>query len=142
MPCDKEADGVVVTKLDRLSRDVANFAGLLKQFRKKGRTVATLDLDIDTATANGEMIAHVLISLAQWERRIMGEQTKGALAELGRQGKHIGKPAITQLHSDLVNYITMRRGEGAGVSLIARELNEAGHSHRRASSSIRRPLQN
>lgn len=124
----KEAEGVVVTKLDRLSRDVADFATVLKQFRKKGWSVATLDLDIDTATTNGEMIAHVLMALAQWERRQIGDRTRAALAELKRQGKHIGRPSKTDLRGEVVNYITMRRDEGARISEIARELNEAGHT--------------
>ncbi|PVE67918.1 recombinase family protein [Microbacterium testaceum] len=124
----KEAQGVVVTKLDRLSRDVADFATVLKQFRKKNWSVATLDLDIDTATTNGEMIAHVLMALAQWERRQIGDRTRAALAELKRQGKpYGGRPSKTDLRGEVVNYITMRRDEGAGLSQIARELNEAGH---------------
>lgn len=122
----KQADGLVVTKLDRLSRDVADFATLLKRFRVKGWSVATLDLDIDTATANGEMIAHVLISLAQWERRIIGERTKAALAELKRQGKVLGRPAETPLDGEVARYIAEARARGDRVSHIARELNARG----------------
>ncbi|MEW1834535.1 recombinase family protein [Microbacterium sp. NPDC079995] len=125
---DGEAHGVIVTKLDRLSRDLPDFASTLGLFRKRGWSIAALDLDIDTATANGEMVANMLINLSQWERRTISERTKTALAELKRQGKPVGRPAVTSLDSDVVNYITMRRGEGARVSVIARELNEAGHT--------------
>ncbi|MFJ4036803.1 recombinase family protein [Microbacterium sp. NPDC090007] len=97
-----------------------------KQCHKKGWSVATLDLDM--ATTNGETIAHVLMALAQWERRQIGDRTRAALAELKRQEKpYGGRPSKTDLRGEVVNYITMRRDEGACVSPIARELNEAGH---------------
>lgn len=123
-----EAHGVIVTKLDRLSRDVPDFATTLARFRLNGWTIAALDLDIDTATANGEMIANMVINLSQWERRTISERTKTALAELKRQGKPVGRPSKTDLKGEVVNYITMRRDEGARISQIARELNEAGHT--------------
>jgi DNA invertase Pin-like site-specific DNA recombinase len=48
-----EADGLVVAKLNRLSRSVADFAGLLRLARKQGWSVVALDLGIDTGTMNG-----------------------------------------------------------------------------------------
>lgn len=125
---DGEAHGVIVTKLDRLSRDLPDFASTLALFRKRGWWIAAPDLDIDTAKPNGEMVANMLINLSRWERRMISERTTTALAELKRQGKPIGRPAATSLDSDVVNYITMRRGEGARVSVVAREINEAGHA--------------
>ncbi|WP_109211119.1 MULTISPECIES: recombinase family protein [Microbacterium] len=122
----KEADGIVVTKLDRLSRDVADFAATLKQFREKGWTIAALDFDIDTATTNGEMFANMLINLSQWERRTISDRTKAALAELKRQGKSVGRPALVPLDAPEVQYIDRARRRGETVSQIAAELNALG----------------
>ena len=121
-----EADGIVVTKLDRLSRDVADFAATLKQFREKGWTIAALDFDIDTATTNGEMFANMLINLSQWERRTISDRTRAALAELKRQGKPVGRPALMRLDSPEVRYVERARARGESVSSIARELNQLG----------------
>lgn len=75
------------------------------------------------------MIAQVLMALAKWERRQIGERTRAALAELKRHGKpYGGRPSKTDLRGEVVKHITIRRDEGARISQIARELNEAGHT--------------
>lgn len=119
----KKAEGVIVTKLDRLSRNLPDFAATLDDFRAKGWKIAALDMDIDTATANGEMVANMLITLSQWERRTISERTKSALAELKRQGRPVGRPALMALDSPAVRYVERARERGETPSQIARELN-------------------
>lgn len=76
-----KADGLVIAKLDRLSRSLLDFTGLMKRSREKGWQVVALALGVDTPTATGEMVANIMASLAEWERRMIGERTKTALAE-------------------------------------------------------------
>ena len=60
----RTADGLVVAKLDRLSRSVIDFAALLEWFEHVGAVLLALDLAIDTSTPSGRLIANVFASVA------------------------------------------------------------------------------
>jgi Resolvase, N terminal domain len=66
-------------KLDRLSRSLLDFASLMEDARREGWALVILDLGIDTTTPSGEMIANVMATFAQFERRLIGQRTKDAL---------------------------------------------------------------
>src|SRR5262249_44260183 len=74
-----EADALVVAKLDRLSRSLPDFWGLVEQSRRERWQLIALDLGVDTSTPSGEMLANVLASFAQFERRLIGQRTAEAL---------------------------------------------------------------
>ena len=82
----KRGDTLVVTRLDRLSRSVVDAGKLLELARRRGFNVVALDFGIDLGTPNGELVANVLTSVAQWETRIMGQRIKEALAEKRERG--------------------------------------------------------
>src|SRR5262245_24400317 len=86
-----EVSGIVVAKLDRLSRSIVDFGHLLEEARRKSFNVVALDLGLDLSTPQGELVANVIASVAQWERRIIGQRTKEALAVKKAQGKHLGR---------------------------------------------------
>ncbi|MET4781855.1 recombinase family protein [Glaciihabitans sp. UYNi722] len=116
------ADALVVAKLDRLSRSVPDFGRILEDARKEGWGVVVLDPNIDTTSANGELVLNVLISVAQWERRIIGERTKAALAVIRAKpdGKPLGRPRA--IPEDIVARMLRESGEGKSARQIAREL--------------------
>jgi hypothetical protein len=87
-----EAEALVVSKLDRLSRSLLDFAGLMERARKRGWSLVALDLGVDTSTPSGEMMASVLATFAQFERRLIGQRTKDALAVKRAQGVVLGRP--------------------------------------------------
>src|SRR5258708_28845018 len=87
-----EVEGLMVAKLDRLSRSVAHFSTLLERFRSKGWGLVILDLGIDTTTIMGEAMATMAATFAQVERRRIGERTKEALTVKKRQGVKLGRP--------------------------------------------------
>jgi DNA invertase Pin-like site-specific DNA recombinase len=60
-----EADGLVVAKLDRLTRSVVDFGDLLEWFDLAGAAFVALDLRLDTSTPTGAMVAHVLVVVAE-----------------------------------------------------------------------------
>src|SRR5207249_2688973 len=62
------ATALVVAKLDRLSRSLLDFAGLMERRRRRGWSLVALDLGVDTTTPNGQLIANVMASFAQFER--------------------------------------------------------------------------
>jgi DNA invertase Pin-like site-specific DNA recombinase len=119
-----EADGLVVAKLNRLSRSVADFAGLLRTATKQGWSVVALDLGIDTSTVNGRLVANIVMSVAEWEREIIAERTREALAEAKEQGVQLGRPVLVT--GDTVDLIRGLREAGHTLRAIAAVLNDQG----------------
>lgn len=116
-----EAAALVVAKLDRLSRSLLDFAALMEEARRKGWALVILDLGVDTTTPSGEMIANVMATFAQFERRLIGQRTKDALAVKRRQGVRLGRPR--SLPQDVVNRIAAERLAGASLAAVAHRLN-------------------
>src|SRR5437016_2852759 len=87
-----EASGLVVAKLDRLSRSMLDFAGVMATAQKQGWAVVALDCAVDTTTPAGEAMAHVLATFAQFERRLIGQRTREALAVKRAEGVRLGAP--------------------------------------------------
>lgn len=87
-----EATMLVVTKLDRLTRSVRDLGDLGERYFARGAALVSLGDSIDTSTASGRLVLHILGSVAQWEREAISERTKEALAELKRQGRKLGRP--------------------------------------------------
>jgi DNA invertase Pin-like site-specific DNA recombinase len=118
------ASTIVVGKLDRLSRSLVDFASLMARAQTHRWNLVALDLGIDLATAAGEFMADVMASAAQWERRIIGQRTRDALAVKKAQGVRLGRPQM--IAADLVARIRAAHDAGAGWSALARQLNEEG----------------
>lgn len=116
--------GIVVAKLDRLSRSLRDFADLMHRAQSRGWNLVALDLGVDLSTAAGEFMANVMASAAQWERRIIGQRTRESLAVKRAQGTKLGRPRA--LPQAVVERIVAARGAGDGWSAIARTLNDEG----------------
>lgn len=89
---DGAADILVVAKLDRLTRSVASLVSFLDRADGAQWSLVILDADVDTTTAAGRLVASVLGSVAEWERRVIGERTKAALATRRADGLRLGRP--------------------------------------------------
>ena len=76
----RQVSGIVVAKLDRLSRSVVDAGGLLEEARKRGFNIVALDFGLDLSMPQGELVANVLASVAQWERRIIAARIRDAFA--------------------------------------------------------------
>ncbi len=105
-----QADILAVAKLDRLSRSVLDFATLLEQSHRQGWALLALDAAVDTSTAAGEAMAHVVATFAQMERRLTGERTRAALAAKRGSGVRLGRPS--SLPTAIVERITRERASG------------------------------
>jgi DNA invertase Pin-like site-specific DNA recombinase len=118
------ADALVVARLDRLSRSLLDFAALMDRARRKGWSVAALDLGVDTSTPSGEMLASVMASFAQFERRLIGQRTKEALAVKRAEGVRLGRPRT--LTPEVVERVWRMHRRGATLRKIALRLNAEG----------------
>lgn len=90
-PKHRDVDGIVVAKLDRLSRSVVDFAGVLDLARARKWALVAIDLGVDTSSPTGELVANVMMSVAQWERRVIGERTSAAMQVARSQGRWMGR---------------------------------------------------
>jgi len=116
------AGALVVAKLDRLSRSLLDFASLMEDARREGWALVILDLGVDTTTPSGEMIANVMATFAQFERRLIGQRTKDALAVKKREGIKLGRPV--SVDNAVAKRIVRERGRGLSLRKIAEGLNE------------------
>lgn len=111
----------MIAKLDRLSRSLLDFAAATARAQREGWKVIALDLGVDTSTPSGEMLANVLASFAQFERRLIGQRTAEALRAKRAAGVRLGRPPVVP---DDVRYrIIDARRSGATYAAIAELLN-------------------
>jgi DNA invertase Pin-like site-specific DNA recombinase len=116
------ADVLVVAKLDRLSRSLLDFAGLMVTASKQHWALIALDVNVDTTTAAGEAMANMMATFSQFERRLISQRTKDALAVKRSQGVQLGRPRL--LSDEVVARIKSERAAGQTYSAIAAGLNE------------------
>lgn len=120
----KSASGLIVAKLDRLSRSVVDFAQLVERSQREGWQLVILDLGVDTTTPGGKLIANVFAALAQWEREVISERTRAALQAAKARGVRLGRPS--GIPAGLVAEIRGWRSEGWSIRKIADHLTERG----------------
>jgi DNA invertase Pin-like site-specific DNA recombinase len=119
-----ETRGIVSAKLDRLSRSLVDFAGLLEHARREDFGLVVLDQNFDLATASGRAMAGMLAVFAQWERDTISERTCQALAAARARGARLGRPPL--LSDDVLEQVRGMRRRGLSLRVIAERLNAAG----------------
>ncbi|MCX2713764.1 recombinase family protein [Mycolicibacterium sp. J2] len=117
-----QGDGLVVAKLDRLSRSIVNAASIIEAAQAQGWSLVILDLGVDLTTAAGRMQAMMLVNFAQYERELISERTKAALAAKKRRGERIGRPRAAS--AAVVRRIVRDRDSGCTYDAIASALTD------------------
>jgi DNA invertase Pin-like site-specific DNA recombinase len=115
-----EADCLVVARLDRLSRRLVDAAHILERATAEGWRFVSLDLGVDMTTPEGEMMAHIMASFAQFERKLIGQRTKDALAQVKARGVRLGRPR--QLAPEVLHRISDDRDAGLTLQGITDRL--------------------
>lgn len=115
---------LVVSKLDRLSRSLLDFAGLMDRAKREGWRLVVLDLAIDTTTASGALMANVMASFAEYERRLIADRTSAALQAKKARGDRLGRPRNTS--DEVLARVVRERASGAPLRVIADGLNRDG----------------
>jgi DNA invertase Pin-like site-specific DNA recombinase len=119
-----QASVLVVSKLDRLSRSLLDFALLMETARKQGWEIIVLDLAVDTTTPSGQLMASVMSAFAQYERQLIGARTSAALQQLKAQGVRLGRPRTLPLA--VTERVLVERSAGRTLAAIAEGLNQDG----------------
>ena len=99
----REGDVLVVKKLDRLARSVADTVKIQEQLAAKNAGLKILDLKIDTTTPEGRLQFNLFASIAQFEREVMLERQKVGIAKAKADGKYKGrKPTATEVKNKIL----------------------------------------
>ena len=87
-----KGDVLVVWKLDRLGRSLSFLIDLIEKLRNDGAGFESVADGIDTTTAGGKLVFHIMGALAEFERSLISERSKAGMQAARRRGKHIGRP--------------------------------------------------
>lgn len=140
-------DGLIVIKLDRLTRSVRDITDLIDTDLKHYQLIS-LQEHLDTKTATGRMMLNMIVMISQWERETIGERTKAAIAYKKAQGHKLGGfvpygykviekdgnkvLAINPEEYSIVSIIKDRiKYDGFGLSAVADELARKGYTNRK-----------
>jgi DNA invertase Pin-like site-specific DNA recombinase len=85
-----KVDIIVVYKIDRLSRSLADFSKMVEIFDRHGVSFSAVTQQINSATSMGRLMLNVLLSFAQFEREVTGERIRDKIAASKRKGLWMG----------------------------------------------------
>ncbi|TLX11756.1 recombinase family protein [Rhizobium sp. MHM7A] len=98
----REGDVMVVTKLDRLARSVADLIAITEKLRRKGVELRILALNLDTSTPTGKLMLNLLGSIAEFERELMLERQREGIAKAKAEGKYKGRAPTARSKAEKV----------------------------------------
>jgi DNA invertase Pin-like site-specific DNA recombinase len=93
-----EGDVFVVWKLDRLGRSLPHLIEVIASIGSHGAGFRSLSESIDTTTASGKLLFHVMGALAEFERALISERTIAGMAAAKQRGVHVGRPRKLEHH--------------------------------------------
>ena len=143
---------VIVAKLDRLTRSVADLGAMVDLFAKRGVALVSTGESIDTSTAMGRAMVNMIGVFAQLERESIGERTRDALAVKRERGERAGTVpfgyrdagdgSLIEDDGEQQQLATMRemRARGETFAAIADSLNAAGVRTRRGGALTRQGI--
>ena len=131
-------DTVVVYKVDRLTRSLADFAKIVDAFDAKGVSFVSVTQQFNTTTSMGRLTLNMLLSFAQFEREVTGERIRDKIAASKAKGMWMGglpplgydvqdrKLVVNQTEADTVRDIFRRYADLKSVCALKEELDAAG----------------
>ena len=127
-------DIMVVYKIDRLTRSLADFAKIVEILDTRGASFVSVTQQFNTTTSMGRLTLNVLLSFAQFEREVIGERIRDKIAASKRKGMWMGgvpplgyrvqhrKLVIIDSEAEIVRSIFRRYAEIGSVQLLKEEL--------------------
>lgn len=134
-----QAEGLLVIKLDRLTRRVKDLGALIDTYFKDGQhSLISVGESIDTASAGGRLVLNVLTAVSQWEVEAIGERTRAVMQHLKAEGRHTGGPAPFGYRVAEGGYLKEVPAEQLVIQK-ARHLRSLGHTLRAIASHLVNP---
>ena len=131
-------DIVLVYKVDRLTRSLADFAKLIELFDAHGVSFVSVTQSFNTSSSMGRLTLNVLLSFAQFERELIGERVRDKIAASKRKGLWVGGPVplgyaavdkkivVVSAEAEAVRTIFARYLELGSIRALAAELDRQG----------------
>ena len=131
-------DLVVIYKVDRLTRSLADFAKLVEIFDAHRVSFVSITQHFNMTTSIGRLTLNMLLSFAQFEREVTGERIRDKIAASKRQGMWMGEPlplgydvhdrklVVNEAEAETVRHIFRSYCELGNVRLLARRLRDEG----------------
>lgn len=85
-------DVLVVWRLDRLGRSLSHLIEVVNQLGEREVGFVSLSENIDTTTAGGRLVFHLMGAIAEFERSLIVERTRAGIAAAKKRGTHMGRP--------------------------------------------------
>jgi len=138
-----EVDIVVVYKIDRLTRSLADFAKLTETMDRHNVSFVAVTQQFNTSTSMGRLTLNVLLSFAQFEREVAGERIRDKIAASKKRGMWMGghpplgyditdrKLIVNPEEAEAVRHIFRRCCTLRSVQLLRRELTGSGMTSKR-----------
>src|SRR3569832_1011462 len=132
----RKIDVIVVYKVDRLTRSLADFAKLVELFDQHGVSFVSVTQQFNTTTSMGRLTLNVLLSFAQFEREVTSERIRDKIAASKKKGMWMGGPlplgyamkegkiAVVEIEAERVRMIYRRYLELGAVNALVRDLRE------------------
>lgn len=139
------ADALLVVKLDRLTRSLADWCSLLEKYFMPGKFLLRSTQDhVDTATASGRFTLAILFALAEMERAQIGERTSSAMQHKAKSGDYTGGAApygyrvgpdgerleLEPAEQAVITAANGLRSQGLSIRAVAAQLEQLGHRSR------------
>jgi putative DNA-invertase from lambdoid prophage Rac len=124
----RDIDAIVVWRLDRWGRSLADLVGTLHELQALGVGCISLHEALDFTTPTGRALAGMLAVFAEFEREILRERVKAGIAQARKRGQRHGRPPTVAHHADTVRQLS---ATGLSKSVIARRLGMSRASVRR-----------
>lgn len=125
----RKGDSVVVTRIDRLARSIADLAGVVRTLEARGVTLRATEQPIDTSTAAGRCFLQMLGVFAEFETNLRRERQLEGIAKAKAKGKYKGKGRPVTVPADKIREMW---AAGMGPSAIAKDLGVSRMSVHRA----------
>ncbi len=120
-------DIVVVYKIDRLTRSLADFSRMVDVFERHGVSFVSVTQQFNTTTSMGRLMLNILLSFAQFEREVTGERIRDKIAASKRKGMWMG--GIPPLGYDVENRrLVINEKEAKTIRHIFKRFTELGSS--------------
>lgn len=119
-------NAIVVARLDRLCRSITHLGRLTDDSLRQKWGIVALDHELNTTTANGRLVAHIIGSVAQWESEMLGERVSRGMRAAHATAKAEGRPFGFQSTTppEVAARIVRARRRGDSFNVIARRLDK------------------
>jgi DNA invertase Pin-like site-specific DNA recombinase len=130
----RDGDTFMVTKPDRLARNVTDLLRIVEDLKARNVTVRIMSMGVDTSTATGVLILQVLGAVSQWERSVMLERQRHGIAKAKAEGKYRGRaptaraktPEVLRLKAEGQTVAQIAQSVGISRASVYRAFAEAG----------------